>query len=291
MSTSPFYSMNAIHAGNGIRSYALWPQYFATYGRVEPPRVTHTPFSFAWGHPELAPWEVKALYPEYAALFAQSMEAKAMVGGGMRWAGEGAFYDLGWLAGEEGVVVDVGGGLGQLLKDVLADVPGVGPGRCVLQDRREVIDQAVEKADPALAGAVMMEHDFHVEQPIKGELFCEWMPRWIMLTTWVFAGASVYLVRRILLDYPDAMATGILRQLADAMSVDNPKARVLIVEERLSEPPVAMNRIVDTMMLNIGGKLRNREMMTEVAEAAGLKVVGYHVQGSNPMYVMECAKA
>lgn len=171
MSTSPFYSMNAIHAGNGIRSYALWPQYFATYGRAEPPRVTHTPFSFAWGHPELAPWEVKALYPEYAALFAQSMEAKAMVGGGMRWAGEGAFYDLGWLAGEEGVVVDVGGGLGQLLKDVLADVPGVGAGRCVLQDRREVIDQAVEKADPALAGAVMMEHDFHVEQPIKGELF------------------------------------------------------------------------------------------------------------------------
>lgn len=171
VSTSPFYSMNAIHAGNGIRSYALWPQYFATYGRIEPPRVTHTPFSFAWGHPKLAPWEVKALYPEYAALFAQSMEAKAMVGGGMRWAGEGAFYDLGWLAGEEGVVVDVGGGLGQLLKDVLADVPGVGPGRCVLQDRREVIDQAVEKADPALAGAVMMEHDFHAEQPIKGELF------------------------------------------------------------------------------------------------------------------------
>lgn len=112
-----------------------------------------------------------------------------------------------------------------------------------------------------------------------------------MLTMWVFAGASVYLVRRILLDYPDAMATGILRQLADAMSADNPKARVLIVEERLSEPPVAMNRIVDTMMLNIGGKLRNREMMTEVAEAAGLKVVGYHVQGSNPMYVMECQKA
>lgn len=171
VSTSPFYSMNAIHAGNGIRSYALWPQYFATYGRIEPPRVTHTPFSFAWAHPELAPWEVKALYPEYAALFAQSMEAKAMVGGGMRWAGEAAFYDLGWLAGEEGVVVDVGGGLGQLLKDVLADVPGVGPGRCVLQDRREVIDQAVEKADPALAGAVMMEHDFHAEQPIKGELF------------------------------------------------------------------------------------------------------------------------
>ncbi|KAK0735931.1 hypothetical protein B0T18DRAFT_441495 [Schizothecium vesticola] len=133
VSTSPFYSMNAIHAGNGVRSFALWPQYFATYGRAEPPRVTHTPFSFAWGHPELAPWEVKALYPEYAALFAQGMESKVMA----------------------------------------------------------------------------------------------------------LSGASVYLVRRILLDYPDSMATGILRQLADAMSADKPKARVLIVEERLSEPPEA----------------------------------------------------
>ena len=294
VSTSPFYSMNAIHAGNGVRSYALWPQYFAAYGRAEPPRVTHTPFSFAWGHPELAPWEVKALYPEYAALFAQAMETKVMVGGGMRWAGEDAFYDLGWLAAEEGeggVVVDVGGGLGQLLKDVLADVPGVGPGRCVLQDRREVIDQAVEKADPALAGAVMMEHDFHVEQPVKGQSFFFFESFRVWMLTLGFLGASVYLVRRILLDYPDTMATGILRQLADAMSADNPKARVLIVEERLSEPPVATNRIVDTMMLNIGGKLRNRKVMTEVAEAAGLKVVGYHVKGSNPMYVMECAKA
>jgi hypothetical protein len=113
----------------------------------------------------------------------------------------------------------------------------------------------------------------------------------VWMLTWGLLGASVYLVRRILLDYPDTMATGILRQLAAAMSADNPKARVLIVEERLSEPPVATNRIVDTMMLNLGGKLRNREMMTEVAEAAGLKVVGYHVKGSNPMYVMECAKA
>ncbi|KAK1831492.1 Demethylsterigmatocystin 6-O-methyltransferase [Podospora conica] len=271
VSTSPFYSLNAIHSGNGVRSFALWPQYFATYGRAEPPRVTHTPFSFAWGHPELAPWEVKALYPEYAALFAQGMEAKAMVGGGMPWTGEQAFYDLGWLAGESGAVVDVGGGLGQLLKDVLAEVPGVEPARCVLQDRKEVIEQAAEKADPALEGVVMMEHDFHEEQPVKG--------------------ASLYLVRRILLDYPDTMATAILRRLADAMSADNPKARLLIVEERLSEPPVAVNRIVDTMMLNLGGKLRNREMMTAVAEAAGLKVVGYHVKGSNPMFVMECAKA
>ena len=87
------------------------------------------------------------------------------------------------------------------------------------------------------------------------------------------------------------MATGILRQLADAMSADKPNARVLIVEERLSEPPVPMNRVVDLVMLSLGGKLRNKEMMTAVAEAAGLKVVGYHIKEPNPMYVMECAKA
>jgi hypothetical protein len=71
------------------------------------------------------------------------MKAREIVGGDVRLTGEGGGYDLGWVGEEarqrgqgEAVVVDVGGGPGQLLRDVLRDVRGLGKGQCVLQDRR-----------------------------------------------------------------------------------------------------------------------------------------------------------
>ncbi|KAK4113165.1 S-adenosyl-L-methionine-dependent methyltransferase [Canariomyces notabilis] len=277
-SASPASALATVAVGNGMKPYAHWPEYFRTYGRREPPGQTHTPFSFAWNHPELAPWEVKALDPEYAATFARSMESRQIVGGNMPVAGPEALYDLTWVGEEarmrgegEAVVVDVGGGLGQLLRDLIASVPGLKPGQCVLQDRKEVIEEAREAAGEGLMGVVMMEHDFHGEQPVKG--------------------AVVYLLRRILLDYPDELAIGILRQLAEALPVDNPKARIIIMEERLLETPTPMNCIVDLVMLNIGGKLRNEAMFGELAAAAGLRMAKYHARQGDPTCVVECARA
>lgn len=93
------------------------------------------------------------------------------------------------------------------------------------------------------------------------------------------------------MDYPDDMAVGILRRLADALPVGNDKARVYIMEERLLEPPVPQNGIVDMVMLSIGGKLRNQEMMSGLATAAGLRVVGYYTRPGVPTVVAECARA
>lgn len=162
-----------------MKPFSHWPEYFRAYGRREPPGQTHTPFAFGWGHAELPPWEVKALHTEYATLFARSMRSREIVGGDTVVTGQGALYDFGWVGreargmGDGGVaVVDVGGGLGQLLRDVLKGVEGVRPGQCVLQDRREVICEAREgSAAGELEGVVMMEHDFHEEQPVKGEFF------------------------------------------------------------------------------------------------------------------------
>jgi hypothetical protein len=108
--------------------------------------------------------------------------------------------------------------------------------------------------------------------------------------TWL-QGAVVYLLRRILLDYPDELAIGILRQLAEALPVDNPKARIIIMEERLLETPTPMNCIVDLVMLNIGGKLRNEAMFGELAAAAGLRMVKYYARQGDPTCVVECARA
>ncbi|KAL2023267.1 hypothetical protein VTK56DRAFT_3005 [Thermocarpiscus australiensis] len=277
-SDSPTGPLCAVAVGNGMKPYAHWPEYFRAYGRREPPGQTHTPFAFSWGRPELPPWEVKALHPEYAALFTKCMKSREIAGGDMKVAGPGALYDMSWIGeearkrgDEERVVVDVGGGLGQLLKDVLTAVPGLKAGQCVLQDRPEVIEEAREAGDEVIRDVVMMEHDFHTEQPVKGAL--------------------VYLLRRVLLDYPDQLAVGILRQLAEALPVDNPKARVIIMEERLLDTPVTQNRIVDFVMLNLGGKLRNESMFAEIAAQAGLRVVKYYAREGGPICVVECARA
>ncbi|KAK3320256.1 O-methyltransferase-domain-containing protein [Cercophora scortea] len=275
-SDSMVSSLAAVAFGNGMKPYARWAEYFAKYGRREAPGSTYTPFSFGWGHPELPPWEIKALYPEYAMNFTRSMKSRQIVGGDMKITGPDALYDLGWVGeealarGEEPLVVDVGGGLGQLLKDVITAVPGIAPGHCVLQDRKEVVDEAIQAGDPVLRGVVMMEHDFHTEQPVKGAL--------------------VYLLRRILLDYSDELATGILRRLAEALPAD-PKARIIIMDERLLDAYVPMNRIVDMVMLNIGGKLRNEKGYEQITGAAGLKVVKYYAREGDQTCVVECAKA
>lgn len=101
----------------------------------------------------------------------------------------------------------------------------------------------------------------------------------------------VYLLRRVLLDYSDELAAGILRHLAGALPADNPKARIVVIEERLLDIPVPQNCIVDLVMLNLGGKLRNEAMFGELAAAAGLKMVGYYAREGDHVCVVEYARA
>jgi O-methyltransferase domain len=70
---------------------------------------------------------------------------------------------------EKGTVelVDVGGGHGACLKQILIAYPDLDAKKCVLQDRPDVIEMA--KASGAMPeGLVLMAHDFRTEQPIKG---------------------------------------------------------------------------------------------------------------------------
>lgn len=203
------------------------------------------------------------------------MKSKQMSGGDFKLVGPGSVFDVSWI-GEmattrhktDSVVVDVGGGLGQLLQDVLREIPDVSPTQCVLQDRGEVINEAREVADKVLSEVVMMEHDFLTEQPVKG--------------------AAVYFLRRILLDWPDRIATHILKHLADALPADDDRARVVIMEPGLDNDPSGMGHFVDVAMLVIGGKMRNEKGFGEIVTAAGLKVVGYYTGGTDQVVV--CAR-
>jgi hypothetical protein len=103
------------------------------------------------------------------------------------------------------------------------------------------------------------------------------------------SGALVYMLRRVLLAYSDERAVGILLHLAEAMP-DSPKARILIIEELLMDPPSPKNRIVDLVMLNMGSKLRNRAMYEQVLATAGLQMVKFSIEPGSPMFAMECAR-
>jgi len=168
----PAGPLNWVAIALGLRPYLAWPEYFEKYGRREPRTTSPVPGSFAWGHPEVPIWDVIAQNPEHARIFAASMKIQSIHHAEL--VGEAAQYSLKWV-GEEihrhdaPLLVDVGGGHGQLLKSILSEVPGIPTERCVLQERGEVIDEARRLDDPALAGISYMAHDFHKEQPVKGE--------------------------------------------------------------------------------------------------------------------------
>lgn len=327
--TSPATAALAIVSfGNGMKGFAKWPEYFSRLGKVEPypmapgqdivvyenrskgscVRYVHvgrdhvadggrpfvqTPFSLGWGLPNLAPWEVKALNPEYARMFEMAMAAKDKGAQGALGSdlGVGVYrgvnsknpekkFSLKWLADiakQEHVgplVVDVGGGLGHFLANLLAEIPEVKPEQCVLQDRPEVIAQVaknIEDGDEKLKGVKTMAHDFFNVQPEDAK------------------GAAVYVLRRVLLDYCDEQAVAILKNVKDAITDD--AGKIVIMEGVLLDNPVPENRIVDLVMLNLGGKLRNEEGYKKLCKAAGLKITGYWVdEGQGASCVVECVK-
>ncbi|EAA27111.1 S-adenosyl-L-methionine-dependent methyltransferase [Neurospora crassa] len=331
--TSPATAALAIVSfGNGMKGFAKWPEYFSTYDRHEPHPsdkeiLVHdssgivvttkrrgaqdgnhksyipTPFSLGWGHPALAPWEVKARYPEYARHFEMAMAAKdkgaqGALGGDLGVGGYRGInseypakkFSLTWLAeaamqklelydflGDANIylkplVVDVGGGLGHFLANLLAKIPEVKPENCILQDRPEVIAQVaknIEGGDEKLKGVKTMAHDFFQPQPEEAK------------------GAAVYVVRRVLLDYCDEQAVWILKHLRCALGNFG---RIVIMEGVLLDKPTPENRLVDMVMMNLGGKLRNEEGYRKLCKEAGLTVTGYWVDVEGASCVVECVK-
>lgn len=90
-------------------------------------------------------------------------------------------FDFGVLAAGEGdgrdkekemervQLVDVGGGHGACLKQILEKHQQLDAKKCVLQDRPDVVEMA--RAGGLLPeGVVLMAHDFRTEQPVKGSL-------------------------------------------------------------------------------------------------------------------------
>jgi hypothetical protein len=151
-------------------------------------------------------------------------------------------YDFGAF----GSVVDVGGGNGLTLTDILKKHPSL---RGVLFDLPAVADRA-RSTIPAsgVADRIRIE---------GGDFF-----------TSVPTGADAYLLRHIIHDWQDPEAIAILNRCRDAMT---PNSKILAVEMVVpsgNEP--SFSKWLDLMMLLVDGRERTKEEYSRLFSSAGL---------------------
>jgi SAM-dependent methyltransferase len=156
-------------------------------------------------------------------------------------------------------VVDVGGGTGAMLAEILRRRPEV---RGTLVD----LPRTVARAAETFRAAGVADRVTAV-----GQSFFDRLP----------AGADLYLLRGVLNDWPDREATAILRRCAEAA---RPAGRVVVLKG--VGPDDAPRGLMIEMVL-VGGKHRTVTEFRELARAAGLEVVAAGRQPSG-YFVVEC---
>jgi 2,7-dihydroxy-5-methyl-1-naphthoate 7-O-methyltransferase len=199
-------------------------------------------------------WEDLAAHPHLAAKFDELMgpaghgtpDPEVLVSGG-------------WESVQ--TIVDVGGGTGAQLAEILRARPNV---RGTLVD----LPATIARSSEAFQAAGLSDRVTTV-----GQSFFDPLP----------AGADLYLIKNVLADWPDREAAALLRRLAEAA---RPLGRVVVlggVSPDEGKPPSPEL----LMMVLVGGKSRSLTEFREMAHAAGLAV---HATGRQPSgrFVVEC---
>jgi hypothetical protein len=158
-------------------------------------------------------------------------------------------------------VVDVGGGSGSFLAEILRARPGV---RGILVD----LPRTVARSSETFLAAGVSERVTTV-----GQSFFDPLP----------AGAELYTLKNLLADWPDREALALLRRCATAAQ---PSGRVVILggispDSELGPPPELL------MLVLVGGKSRSLSQFRTLATEAGLEVRATGRQPSG-RYFVEC---
>jgi hypothetical protein len=181
-------------------------------------------------------WHHFASNSEDGRLFDEAMTAKAHG----QIAGVLGAYDFSRF----GLIGDIGGGRGHLLKAVLARAPQA---RGVLFDLPHVTDAA---ADVASERITLQAGDF-----FKGPL----------------PACDAYLIMEVIHDWDDGQARTILRNVRSAAPAH---AKLLIVEAIVPDHPGPnWAKTLDICMMVIGGKQRTRKEYAELLSGAGFRFI------------------
>jgi hypothetical protein len=155
-------------------------------------------------------------------------------------------------------VVDVGGGTGALLAEVLRARPAL---RGTLVDLPRTVARAAATFD-GITDRVTL----------SGQSFFDPLP----------AGADLYLLKSVLSDWPDAEARAILRRCAEAA---RPHGRVVLLNGVTPDEKPSQALL---MMVLIGGKDRTLSEFSGMAREAGLAISASGRQNSG-RFIVECS--
>jgi hypothetical protein len=160
-------------------------------------------------------------------------------------------------------IVDVGGGNGTNLSEILAANPGISG---TLFDLESSIEMAKNGAGGPLPRCELVVGDFFES---------------------ITDGGDLYILKNILHDWYDDKAIEILKNCRQAMAVDSK----LIIVERLLEPPNKHSNVSNqdmTMMVVVGGLERREDEFSSLVEQAGFQLERA-IKTTADIYVLECS--
>jgi hypothetical protein len=146
------------------------------------------------------------------------------------------------------LVVDIGGSKGHDLEKFRLRHPDIPEGSLVLQDLPDIV--ADVKTDPVIS---VHPYDFFTPQPVKG--------------------ARIYFMHNVLHDWPDEVATKIIKNVAEGMEKGYSK---LLIHESLISTLAPLARVTTsdiTMMACLSAKERTEAEWRDLIKNAGLQVV------------------
>ncbi|KAL8722756.1 MAG: hypothetical protein Q9225_000817 [Loekoesia sp. 1 TL-2023] len=224
--------------------------YFEEHGFQSPSDPQNSPIVFARGKRDMDSFTLMAQDPPLLDTFndtmtvASTMAAKEMC----------ATFSFDTLKrGKDDVVlVDVGGGMGGTLKEILATFPAI-EGRIILQDLGKVL--GVDMVPPHQRIEIQ-RHNFLTEvQPTQG--------------------AGAYLLKWVLHDWPDDYCLTIFKNLAPALRGYD--SRLLICDMVLPDrQPSALKTLRDINMMMFCGKERSRKQWESLLAQGGFEIVKIH---------------
>jgi 2,7-dihydroxy-5-methyl-1-naphthoate 7-O-methyltransferase len=203
-------------------------------------------------------WQDLAAHPEIAAEFDELMGP----------AGHGIpDFDIELTAGWDEIrtVVDVGGGTGSMLACLLRRHPMA---RGVLVDQPGTV---------ARAAAVLEDSGVADRTTVSGQSFFDPLP----------AAADLYVLRKVLNDWPDEPTVAILRRCAEAARPDTPARPAGTIAVLGGVAPDDAPRSLGIDMLVAGGKTNTLTEFADLARQAGLDIVAATSQPSGH-FVVEC---
>jgi SAM-dependent methyltransferase len=164
-------------------------------------------------------------------------------------------------------VVDVGGGTGALLAEVLRGNPGL---RATLVDLPDTVRRG---------GAYLAERGLAGRCELAGQSFFDPLP----------TGGDVYVLSHVVHDWPDDEAVAVLRRCAEAAGESG---RVVVIEGpgTPDNDPAAFAEMNLRMLVLAGGRERDLDDYRALAGASGLRVTDIRMTPLGQVAV-ECVTA